>query len=71
MNQENNVLYLNVDKIVKDQDWSPILKSLKRNRDLKRITVLSDRQIIKGNGTRFETGTGTSIQRIMPDLVKF
>jgi hypothetical protein len=72
MNHESNVLYLDVDRVLKDQDWSPIMKAIKKNRDLKRITIQSDKTIkISGSTTRFDTVGVSNLVRMLPDLTKY
>ena len=40
--ESNNHLYLDVDKVKRDQDWDPILKALKLSTDLKHIHIFSN-----------------------------
>ncbi|KAJ3323971.1 hypothetical protein HDV06_000947 [Boothiomyces sp. JEL0866] len=70
INHDNNHLFLDVERIVKDEEWSPIIKSLRKNRDLAKICVYSVESIsITDIGNRFEGHSGKSIVRILPDLI--
>ncbi|KAJ3311491.1 hypothetical protein HDV04_003978 [Boothiomyces sp. JEL0838] len=70
INHDNNHLFLDVERIVKDEEWSPILKALRKNRDLAKICVYSTEDISETEvGNRFENHSGKSIVRILPDLV--
>ncbi|KAJ3274520.1 hypothetical protein HDV01_002648 [Terramyces sp. JEL0728] len=70
INHENNHLLLDVERIVKDEEWSPILKALRKNRDLVKVCVYSADTISTTEiGNRFESHTGKSIVRVLPDLI--
>jgi hypothetical protein len=71
MNHESNVLFLDVDRVLKDQDWTPIMKAIKKNRDLKRITIQSEKPVkYFGSTTRFESVGVSNLMRMLPDLTK-
>ena len=75
INHEPSTLFLDVDKIHKDEEWSPVLMALKKNRDLRRISIFSEenerKPIVKEIGNRFENGGGSvkTIFRILPELM--
>jgi hypothetical protein len=68
---------LNVDAVHKDEEWSPILISLKRNRNLTKISVFSDskdtKDAAKEVGNRFQDGGRAvkSVFRILPELMRY
>lgn len=76
INHEPNTLSLDVDKIHKDEEWSPVLVALKKNRDLSRISIFSEangrKDMIKDAGNRFDNGRGSvkTVFRILPELMR-
>ncbi|KAI8895083.1 hypothetical protein BC833DRAFT_180381 [Globomyces pollinis-pini] len=74
INHDNQHLFLDVNKVSKDEEWSPILKALRGNRDLVRICIYSnlmnDQTVLEESGNRFQSKQIVkSIYRILPDLL--
>jgi hypothetical protein len=77
INHEPDMLSLDVDKVHKDEEWSPILMALKKNRDLVRISIFSEsndtKHMVKEVGNRFQNGGGPvkTVFRILPELMGY
>ncbi|KAJ3367404.1 Centrosomal protein of 78 kDa [Kappamyces sp. JEL0680] len=70
-----STLMLDVGRVHKDEEWTPILMALKKNRTLASISVYSEashlQPRIREVGNRFQAGAGAvkSIFRILPDIM--
>jgi hypothetical protein len=78
INHETDTLLLDVDRIHKDEEWTPIMMALKKNRDLVNIHIFSEassvnKPAVKEVGNRFQQGNHSvkTIFRILPELMGY